>query len=197
MKVLVEKREIDFAPGENTWGLQIFRETWKDVKTGKEDVYWKYGLPDGVQIFALTKNWDVIAVTEERNGITYTHCVGETMEEHELPATPESILKTANRGLLEETGYQAGSLEILCSILENSRKSERLIHHVLAQDCVPVGIPEEHIQVNLYEPFWFWTLLLEYLLTDPFSKHAGGNTLQAATLAFHRLGLLSCREGLS
>ncbi len=193
MKFLAEKREIDFAPGENTWGLRIFKEIWKDNKTGKESLYWKYGLPDGVQVFALTKNCDVIAITEERNDMIYTHCVGETMEEYELPATPESILKTANRGLLEETGYQAGSLEILCSILENSGKSERLIHHVLAQDCVPAGVPKKHIhiQVNLYEPFWFWTLLLEYLLADPFSKHAGGNTLQAATLAFHKLGLLS------
>lgn len=81
-------------------------------------------------------------------------------------------------------------VELMSSVLENSRKSERCVHYVLALHCVKVAEPERNIYVGLYPPFHFWQTLLKQLMEEPFSKHHGGNTLQAVTLAFHKLGYI-------
>lgn len=183
----LQRREIVFAPGENTFGLRVFAEVWWDTSSGKQRTYWKYGLPDGVQVLGLTEAGEVIAVEEFQSGVgeTYLHLVGETIKTGEDPET------AAFRGLREETGYEAGLLELLSVVLENSAKSDRRVWYFLARDCRQGAEGEAGIRVRLLPPVEFWASLLRYFLEQPETRHGAGNSLKAATLAFHKLGWLT------
>ena len=185
-KKFVSRTEVPFAEdGENTFGLKVFREVWS--VNGREKIFWKYGLPDSVQIFAMTTNGEVIAISEFQPsvGLDYLHLPGETFDPGETDP-----LVVADRGLLEEVGYQAGSRELLSSVLENSGRSDRLIHIVLMRECVKVSWSEPGIVSVLMSPDDFWTELLSYFETAPASPHGGGNTLKATALALDKLGFL-------
>lgn len=187
---LLSRTQIPFAPvDENTYGLEIWKEVWK-TKRG-EETYWKYSLPDGVQIFALTTGGKVIAISEWQPsvGADYLHLPGETMEKGETP------LEAAVRGLREETGYEAGQTKLLSSILENSGKSDRLGYVVLMTNCKKTEQEgEAEIKTVLLSPSEFWNCLMQYFAMNPESKHGGGNTLKATVLALNQLGLISTLE---
>jgi ADP-ribose pyrophosphatase YjhB (NUDIX family) len=183
-KTMTHREEVPFAPQEEpTYGLKILKETWTD-SNGKETIYWKYGLPDSVQIFALTKDNKVIGIHEFQPGVgsSYSHIPGETMEQG------EKVLEAAGRGLTEETGYRAGKLEELSAILENSGRSDRLIHIVLATDCEKVGEGEKEVKLELETIPDFWKKLMTHFREE--GKLGGGNTLKAAVLALHKIGYL-------
>lgn len=186
-KCLVSRTEVPFAPpDENTFGLSIVKEIW-ETEQGKK-TYWKYSLPNTVQIFALTTEGQIIAISEFQPGVgsDYLHMPGETLEEGETP------LEAATRGLLEETGYEAGSAKLLTSVLENSGRSDRLVHIVLIKDCKRGEQEgEKGIKIVLFPPSEFWNHLMQYYTTNPDHKHGGGNTLKATVLAFSQLGLIS------
>ncbi len=185
-KRLVSRTEMPFAPlGTNTYGLLVLKEVWETEKG--EKIYWKYSLTDSVQIFGFTKKKKIIAISEFQPsvGTNYLHLPGETMEEGETP------LDAARRGLLEETGYNAGSVELLSSIFENTGRSNRLIHCILALDCEKSEqVGEDDIIATLFDPWNFWDCLMKYFLTNPEKKHGGGNTLKTTILAFQKLDLL-------
>lgn len=187
-KKLVARHNVPFSTSENT-RLKVFREIW-NVGNGKEKTYFKYSLPDSVQIFALTENNSVITISEFQPGVgkDYLHLPGETMEKGE---TPE---ETAVRGLMEETGYRTEKIELLSSILENSGWSDRLIHYVLLTGCTKVGNGESEIETRLIEPVEFWSLLMNYFLDSSQNKHGGANTLKGTALALQHLGLLKCES---
>lgn len=186
-KKLLSREEKPFAePGENTFGLSVVKETWGTDRG--EKIYWKYSLPNAVQIVALTTEGKLVAISEFQPGVgaDYLHLPGETMEPGETP------LDAATRGLLEETGYKSDSVELLTSILENSGRSDRLIYIVLAVNCTKSDcMGEKGIKTVLFEPKDFWSRLMHYFLTNPGHKHGGGNTLKATAVAFNKLGLHS------
>lgn len=184
---LIVRQEVDFAPGENTYGLQVYREVWRKVKTGKDEIHWKYGLPDGVQVAAFTPDKKIIAIEESFLGVEAVppRLVGETLEKDELP------LLAAQRGLFEETGYVSGNWQVMSVIRENSRKSDRCIYIFFALDCVKTGIGEKEINTRLLDPKDFWNILMKYFLIQaPEMPHVAGNTLKAFTLALTKLDLL-------
>ncbi|OFZ54711.1 MAG: hypothetical protein A3D92_04370 [Bacteroidetes bacterium RIFCSPHIGHO2_02_FULL_44_7] len=185
-KKLLSREEVPFAEaGENTFGLAIVKEVWEMDR--REKTYWKYSLPNTVQIFALTTEGQIIAISEFQPGVgaDYLHLPGETMEQGETP------LEAATRGLVEETGYEAGPLKLLSSILENSGRSDRLVHIVLITDCKKSKEEaEKGIKTVLLPPSEFWNRLMQYFGTNPDCKNGGGNTLKATTLAFQALDLL-------
>lgn len=185
-KKLISRQEIPFAqPSENTYGLKIVKEVWQTDRG--EKIYWKYSLPNTVQIFACTTNGKIIAISEFQPGVgaDYVHLPGETMEEGESP------VETARRGLLEETGYEAGLVKVLSSILENSGRSDRLVHIVMALDCVESNqAAEAGIDTILLDAKDLWGRLMQFFSTNPESKHGGANTLKAAALGLHEFGLL-------
>src|SRR3989344_1544974 len=195
MKMFVGRKVVDFAPGENTYGLGVVVETWRDEKASRIDIHWKYALPDSVPIMGLTLDGGVVAIEEERPGVgLYVHLVGETIDGETYPIPVHRIIAHAARGLLEETGY-AGDLKLLSSIFENSGKSDRLIHTVLATNCSKVGAPEEGITVKLMKPAEFFRTMVAYFRANPASPHGGGNTLKLMMLAFEELGLITIKEG--
>jgi ADP-ribose pyrophosphatase YjhB (NUDIX family) len=182
---LVERKAISIgSEDECTYGLRIVKEKWVG-EDGQIRTYWKYCLPDVVQVAGLTRDGKLIAIEEWQPsvGANYVHFVGETLEEG------ENALEAARRGLLEETGYEGESVELVSTILHDSARSDRAIHLVIARNCKKTGAPEKDIRIKLYEPLDFWRLLMAYFSGDPASKHGGANTLQLASLLLHRIGL--------
>src|SRR3989339_291921 len=190
-KKFLSREEVPFGPPQHTFGLRIVKEVWYDENGVRE--YWKYSLPDAVQIFGLTTEGLVVAISEFQPGVgvDYLHLPGETMEWGETP------LKAAVRGLFEETGYLAEteSVKLLSTILENSGRSDRLVHILLATNCKKSEHQgEKGIKTVLLSPSEFWNRLMQYFVTSPDHKHGGGNSLKATALAFSELGLLIIRK---
>jgi ADP-ribose pyrophosphatase YjhB (NUDIX family) len=185
-KTLLSSTSLPFVPaGTKTYGFSIKADVWI-MDDGSQETYYKYCMPDGVQVVAITPDNQIIAITEWQPnvGIEYTHVIGETMKKK------ETSLEAARRGLLEETGYESDELIELCAVLENSGKSDRLIHLVLARNCVKTGAGETGITVKLFSPADFWEAMMNYFFVNPESPHGGGNTLKAIALAYQQLGWL-------
>lgn len=186
-KKLLTTTELPFvAAGTKTYGFKIEAEVW-EMDDESQETYYMYCLPDGVQVVALTPEKKVIAITEWQPGVgaAYTHVIGETMKKKETP------LEAARRGLREETGYESDELIIMSAVLENSAKSRRSIHLILALNCVKKGEGEASIKVQLFSPADFWAKMMDYFSDNREVPHGGGNTLKAITLAYHHLGLLT------
>lgn len=134
---------------------------------------------DGVQVLGFTEDGKVIAIIEKG----YTHLVGGYIEPGEDPVV------AARRELLEETGYEAGPLEFIAAIKQDSGGSERAIWLYIARDCSVVRNGEADIGVTLMSPFEFWKLITSYIFTDPGTKRNGLMSLALAALAFQKLGM--------
>ncbi len=188
-KKLLESILMPFAPaGTETYGFQVVQEVW-DVD-GKKKIYWKYRLPNMVQIVPLTPEGQIIGISEWQPnvGADYLHLPGETFDEGETDP-----LVVAKRGLLEETGYMSTEITLLSTILENSGRSDRLIHVCLACHCVKKGDCEKGIKAKLFSPKAFWEEMTQYFFASAGTKHGGGNTLKAITLAYQHLGILTIK----
>ena len=188
-KQLTDVRDINFSNGEKTYGLRIIRKEYTN-DSGKRDVFWQYGLPDGIQVMGMTEDGQVIAISEWQPGTEkpYVHLVGGTVEKGEDP------FDAAMREFLEETGYRVGNLELLSAILENSGKSDRLIWCFLARDCMKVEDGEGEIETRLFKPMHLWKDLMDYFMRNPTEKHGAGNSLKTMVLAYAKLGLHNCME---
>lgn len=80
----------------------------------------------------------VVMIQNERTG------VGETLLE--LPAgtrdvdsngNPEPVLQTAARELIEETGYRAAELDVVCEFYSAPGLGDELMHLIVARDLTP------------------------------------------------------------
>ena len=121
----------------------------KTMKAG-EAPYYSLRLPDYVAIVAITDTGRVLAVRQYRPAVErYTI---------ELPAglvdsgeTPE---QTARRELLEETGCQASSLEVLGPMLPDTGRLGNRIWTCVAAGVRPVEgrAPESDIELLSYSP---------------------------------------------
>ncbi|MFP4662148.1 MAG: NUDIX hydrolase [Halanaerobiales bacterium] len=95
----------------------------------------------GVCILALTKNNNILLVEQFRKPVD-----GNLLE---LPAgkleRDEDPLECAKRELVEETGYQAGSIEYLFSFYTSPGYSNEIIHLYQAKELKEVGVdPDEN-----------------------------------------------------
>lgn len=131
-----------------------FTTPWFDLlaKTMKpgEAPYYSLRLPDYTAVVAITEEHRVLAVRQYRPAVErYTI---------ELPAglvdageTPEAA---ARRELLEETGYQAGGLEVLGPMLPDTGRLGNRIWTCVATGVRPVEgrAPESEIEVLSYSP---------------------------------------------
>jgi ADP-ribose pyrophosphatase len=114
----------------------ILRVRVDDVRlpSGRESVREMVEHPGSAVVLPITTDGDVVLIRQFR----YT--TGETLIE--LPAglidpgeTPE---QTARRELTEETGYQAGEIELLGAAYVSPGYSQELSHFFVAIDCVSV-----------------------------------------------------------
>lgn len=112
--------------------------------------YYVLDVPDIVVILALTEGREAVLVEQYRHGTRATSL--------ELPAgmvdpTDPSPEATAERELLEETGYRAGWLEPLGRLYPSPARQSNVSHCFLALDCrrvaEPGGDPSEDIRPHL------------------------------------------------
>lgn len=183
------ERKVIFPPSEiNSHGLKMVEEH------REKGTWYKFDLPDGVQILPFDENGKIIAVRQERNGVFYLGLIGETMNSAEQEkfrnavATEQSAeiariaCQVAQRGLIEEAGYEAKKMDFLSSILVNSGKGIPAHCFVKAYGCHKTKEPEKGIKVELWSPEEFFLALRAQLLSWPASPKAGGNSLLAVAL---------------
>jgi len=94
------------------------------------DDYFVSVRPDVANVFPLTPDDRVVLVKQYKHGIQQI-----TLE---LPAgtfSDESPELAARRELLEETGYQCGSLKPLGQAYENASRNTNTVHMFLATEC--------------------------------------------------------------
>lgn len=175
---IVERREVLLPPlppgSKSSLGVEdLVGEDGKIQRLWSKD--------DGVQVLGLTVGNEVVAITEHG----YTHLVGGYVNIGEEPLT------AARRELLEETGYDSDTLELLAAVYQDSGGSERAVWFYLATGCSKVREGEANISMTLMSPGEFWELITTYVGVNPGTKRKGLLSLTVATLAFHKLGWLT------
>src|SRR5947209_9003869 len=115
-----------------------------------EAPYYSLRLPDYAAILAITGDQRIVAVRQYRPAVErYTI---------ELPSglvdPGESPAEAARRELLEETGYEASSVEVLGPMEPDTGRLGNLIWSCLATGVRPLEgrQPEEGIEVLTYSP---------------------------------------------
>lgn len=109
--------------------------------------YYCIEFPDWVNIVAITKEKDLILVKQYRHGLeeTILETPGGVVDPGEDP------LETAQRELLEETGYQ-GKIISLGKVAANPAIQNNYCHIFLCTDCVEVSKqnldPTEQIEIE-------------------------------------------------
>ncbi|MBW2455573.1 MAG: NUDIX hydrolase [Deltaproteobacteria bacterium] len=145
-RVLTSRRLL-----ERRW-LTIF-EQHVALPTGVEiEEFHLVDAPDWVAILALTETGDVLLVDQYRHGLGGVS--------RELPAgvidEGEAPLQTAQRELLEETGYEAPEWCPLLSVATEPSRHTNTAHFFLARGArrvaEPQGDVDEHIEVTSCSP---------------------------------------------
>ena len=134
------KTEVGF---ETPW----FRMVGKTMREG-EAPYYSLQLPDYAAVVALTEQNDVLIVRQYRPAVEHL-----TLELPSGLVDPgETPAEAATRELLEETGYEAGELELLGSMEPDVGRPGNRIWTCLARNVrkVPGRVPEEGIEVILW-----------------------------------------------
>lgn len=129
----------------------LFKEPWLTVR--KECVelpngnsipsYYLLDYPDWVNMIAITKDGQFVFIKQYRHGIgtvNYELCAGVCEEEDGTP------LISAQRELLEETGYGKGVWEPYMELSANPSTHTNITHCFIARDVEKVS--EQHLEAT-------------------------------------------------
>jgi ADP-ribose pyrophosphatase len=137
----------------------LFKDNWLTMRADKcerpdgkiIEPYYVYEFPDWVTAVALTKENKIVFVKQ------YRHALGQTLLE--IPGgcvdkTDDSFEKAVERELLEETGYQFETFELIGITSANPSTNNNLMHMYLARGGVKVQEQQldgaEDIEVLLF-----------------------------------------------
>lgn len=136
----------------------LFREPWFTVRregvelpNGRRMTYHVLEYGDWVNTVAVTKTGEFVLVRQYRRGLDETCfelCAGACDPEDTSP------LESAQRELLEETGYGGGTWRKLMSVSPNAGTHTNMTHCFLALDVEKVAAqdldPTEDLSVHLF-----------------------------------------------
>lgn len=129
----------------------LYKRPWLTVR--KEEVrlpngnvipeYYVLEYPDWVNVIAITKDQKFVFITQYRHGlgeVSYEICAGVCEKEDASP------LVSAQRELLEETGYGNGKWKEIMTISANPSTHTNLTHCFLAVDVEKIS--EQHLEAS-------------------------------------------------
>jgi len=132
---------------------RIFRtrsDTRVSPRTGKEHEFYVLESPDWVNIVAVTDSQEIVLINQFRHGIcgTVLEIPGGMIDEGEAP------ILSAERELLEETGYAANEFIEIGNVHPNPALFDNICYTFLAKSAKKIREPEfegtEDIETILY-----------------------------------------------
>ena len=160
---------------ERTWKVlestYLHRKPWLTVRSERVELpngnqipeYFVFEYPDWINVIAITKDKKFVFVSQYRHGLgetSYELCAGVCEKED------GSLLVSAQRELLEETGFGGGNWSEYMTISANPGTHTNLTHCFLATDVEPVA--PQHLEDTEDLAVHILTLenVLELLKTD-------------------------------
>jgi ADP-ribose pyrophosphatase len=102
---------------------------------GTETEYHTVVEPPAVVVLPFTPDGDVVTIAEWRQAVGRVN--------RGLPAGSmegdEDVATAARRELREETGHEAGAVEVVATVEPTNGVSDAVHHHVVARDCTPTA----------------------------------------------------------
>jgi ADP-ribose pyrophosphatase len=129
--------------------FKVRRNVSQDPRDSREHDFFVVDAPDWINVVPLTTEGHVVLIEQYRHGTNEVtlEIPGGMVDERESPA------ETAARELLEETGYRAGTIELLGRASPNPAIQNNRLHIFIARDCVLAQAAQletlEQIEVRL------------------------------------------------
>lgn len=114
---------------------------------GTETEFHSVSEPPAVVVLPFTPDGDVVVVEEWRQAVGR---VNRGLPAGSVEPGDDDLAATARRELEEETGYEAASVEPLCTYEPANGLLDSVFHYVVARDCEPTG--EQDLDDN--ESIW-------------------------------------------
>lgn len=148
----MQNKTQNIATGKLRWktleSVYLFREPWLTVRqdtvklpNGKQiPSYYVMEYPDWINVIAITQELQFVFVQQYRHGlgnVFFELCAGV------CEAKDNSPLESAQRELLEETGYAGGIWEEYMTVSANPSTTNNLTHCFLARGVEKVA--EQHL----------------------------------------------------
>ena len=133
---------LESEPDYTCPGFDVVRDAVR-LPDGTETEFHYVSEPPSVVILPFTDDGDVVVIEEWR------HAVGRV--NYGLPAgglesDDEDVLAAAHRELMEETGYEAASIERLVTYEPANGLFDSVFHYVVARGCTPTA--EQSLDFN-------------------------------------------------
>lgn len=160
---------------ERTWKVlestYLHRKPWLTVRSERVELpngnqipeYFVFEYPDWINVIAITKDKKFVFVSQYRHGLgetSYELCAGVCEKEDGSP------LVSAQRELLEETGFGGGNWSEYMTISANPGTHTNLTHCFLATDVEPVAPQQLEDTEDLAVHILTLENVLELLKTD-------------------------------
>lgn len=92
--------------------------------------------PPAVVVLPFTPENEVVVIEEYRQAVKR---VNRGLPVGSVELDDDDLAIAARRELREETGYEAGTVEPLCSVEPTNGVSNSIHHYFVAEDCEPTG----------------------------------------------------------
>jgi len=128
----------DVLDGEIAYSCPGFDVVHEDVRLpdGTETDFDYLSEPEAVVILAFTDDGEVVLIEEWRQAVRRAN---RGVPAGTTEPDDEDLAAAARRELTEETGYEAGSVDHLCTVEPLNGPADAVHHHYVAHDCTPTG----------------------------------------------------------